>query len=472
MYHIPTTPLPDGPFIPTWESLAQTRVPKWYMDAKFGIFLHWGIYSVPAFSNEWYARNMYMKGTPEFEHHLETWGPHDKFGYKDFLPMFQAEHFSADAWADLFASAGAKYVVPVAEHHDGFPMYDTALSRWNAAKMGPKRDVVGELGAAVRRRGMVLGVSSHRAEHWWFMSGGREYPSDVNDPAYADFYGPAQSLGETPSQEFKDDWLARCCELVDKYKPQLFYFDTYAERPPLKPYLRHFAAYYYNRAAAWNLDVAINYKNDMFERRTGVIDVERGQLGEINPDFWQTDTAIGDKSWCYIKNETYKTPEYLIANLADIVSKNGTLLLNVGPKPDGTFTDDDRNVLVKIGAWLKAYGEAIYGTRPWRIFGEGPTDVPDGHFTETNRAPFTAEDIRFTTRNQRTLYAIALGQPRGQLLVRSLSTNLKLYPHTVANVQMVGTDEPLKWTRDSQGLHVQLPPTLPTDYGTAIKITR
>src|SRR5262245_14452502 len=182
MYESPTLALADGPFVPEWHSLENFRVPDWYLDGKFGIFIHWGIYSVAAFGNEWYSRNMYVKGSPEFEHHLKTYGPHSKSGYKDFLPQFTASKFNADEWLDLFARAGARYVVPVAEHHDGFAMYDTALNRWNAKNMGPKRDVIGEIAAAARKRGLVPGVSNHRAEHWWFMNGGRDYESDVNDP--------------------------------------------------------------------------------------------------------------------------------------------------------------------------------------------------------------------------------------------------------------------------------------------------
>jgi alpha-L-fucosidase len=470
VYEAPTAPLPDGPFVPTWDSLEKIGVPEWYRDAKFGIFIHWGVYCVPAFANEWYPRNMYLKGTKEFEHHVATYGPHAKFGYKDFIPMFTAEKFDAAHWAETFAAAGAKYVIPVAEHHDGFAMYDTGLSKWSAAKMGPKRDVVGELAKAVRAKGMVFGVSNHRAEHWWFMNGGRDYESDVNDPAYADFYGPAESMANTPSKEFKDDWLARCCELVDKYRPQIFYFDTWAERPPLKPYLRHFATYYYNRAAQWRQRVAINYKNDMFAPRTAVIDVERGQLADINPDFWQTDTAVGNKSWCYIKDEEYKSPEAIIGSLVDIVSKNGTLLLNIGPKPDGTIDDADREILGKIGAWLRVNGEAIYGTRPWKIFGEGPTDVPDGHFTDTKRAEFTAEDIRFTTRGRDVLYAICLGKPKGEMLIRSLGANMKLYMNAIGEVRVLGEEKPVSWSRDAEGLRVQLPET--AGFATVLKISR
>jgi alpha-L-fucosidase len=461
--------LPDGPFVPTWESLETIQVPQWYRDAKFGIFIHWGLYCVPAFGNEWYPRNMYMKGTKEFEHHIATYGPQSQFGLKDFIPKFTAEKFSADEWADLFQRAGAKYVIPVAEHHDGFAMYDTALNRWNAAKMGPKRDVVGELSKSVRERGMVFGVSNHRAEHWWFMHGGREFDSDVNDEAYADFYGPAQSLGETPSKAFKDDWLARCCELVDKYQPQLFYFDTYAERPPLKPYLRHFAAHYYNRAAGWGLPSIINYKNDMFAPHTGVMDIERGQLGGINSEFWQTDTSVGNKSWGYIHDEEYKSPQAIIGTLADVVSKNGTLLLNIGPKADGTIGDKEKEILLTIGKWLSVNGEAIYATRPWKVFGEGPTEVQDGHFVEANQAAFTGEDFRYTTRGRYVLYAICMGHAGNEVLLRSLGSHLKLCDGQIADVKLLGSDKPLEWSRDADGLRVRL--NAAGQFGIALRIT-
>ena len=294
-------PVPAGPFKATWESLETYKVPEWYQDAKFGIFIHWGVYSVPAFGNEWYPRNMYQQGSGEFKHHVETYGPQSKFGYKDFIPMFKAEKFDAKQWADLFKKAGAKFVVPVAEHHDGFAMYDSSLTDWCAAKMGPKRDIIGELAKAVRADGMIFGLSSHRAEHWWFMNGGMAFDSDVQDPNYFDFYGPAQPESTARARRTWTTGSPRCQELVDKYQPQIFWFDWWIGQPEFKPYLQQFAAYYYNRGAEWKKGVAINYKNGAFPEKAAVLDLERGGLGGIRDSLWQTDTSVSKNSWGYIE---------------------------------------------------------------------------------------------------------------------------------------------------------------------------
>ena len=289
--------MPEGPFQPSWDSLKRYTIPEWYLDAKFGIFIHWGVYSVPAYENEWYPRNMYLKDQPAYGHHLETYGPHNQFGYKDFIPMFTAGKWDPTEWAEIFKKSGAKYVVLVAEHHDGFAMYDCSHGNWNAAKLGPKRDITGELAAAVRKQGLVFGVSYHRAEHWWFFEGGMQFDSDVRDPHYFGFYGPAKPRDTQPDKEFLDDWLRRACELVDRYRPQLFWFDWWIEQPAFEPYLRKFAAYYYNRAKQWNLGVVINYKHDAFPDQAAVLDIERGKLDAIRELFWQTDTSICKKSW-------------------------------------------------------------------------------------------------------------------------------------------------------------------------------
>ena len=460
-----------GPFRASWDSLQNYTAPKWYQDAKFGIFIHWGVYSVPAFDSEWYPRNMYLVGSPVFKHHVATYGPQSKFGYKDFIPRFKAEKFDPDRWAELFRKAGAKYVVPVAEHHDGFPMYDCDLTEWSAAKKGPKRDVVGELAAAVRRQGLHFGASSHRAEHWWFYNGGTTFDSDVKDPRYASLYGPAQPDKTQPDEAYLNDWLARASEIVEKYQPEIVWFDWWIEQPVFQPYLQKFAAYYYNRGAEWKRGVAINYKKKSFPERAAVLDIERGKLDTIRPLFWQTDTSASEKSWGYIQNDTFRTPQSLVDELVDIVSKNGCLLLNVGPRPDGTIPEEVQQILLAMGRWLAIDGEAIYGTRPWKVYGEGPTKVVGGSFKDTAGTPFTAQDIRFTAKGE-TLYAIALAWPDdGKVTIKSLASGSPLTKREIRTVQLLGSRETLKWTRNAAGLTIELPAEKPGNYAFAFKIS-
>ena len=469
-----------GPFQPSWASLEGFEVPRWYLDGKFGIFIHWGVYSVPAFGNEWYPRNMYKADAPEFKHHVATFGPQASFGYKDFIPRFKAERFDARRWAKLFKDAGAKFVVPVAEHHDGFPMYDYPFTEWSAAKKGPKRDVIGQLSEAVRGEGLVFGASSHRAEHWWFFDQGMTFDSDVRDPAYAGLYGPArereaaESQKAPPDQAFLDDWLLRTCEIVDRYRPQLIWFDWWIAQPAFQAHLRKFAAFYYNRGVEWKQGVAINYKKhggESFPDKAGVLDIERGQLAAIRPNFWQTDTAVSKNSWGYVASQDYKTADSIVDDLVDIVSKNGALLLNIGPRPDGTIPEPEEAMLREIGAWLGKNGEAVYGTRPWKVFGEGPTAVIEGPFADTKRKPFTAEDIRFTTKGD-TLYAIALAWPEtGRLLVRSLARPGGQDDRPVAQVDLVGHEGRVQWEQTGEGLVVKLPAGSPGESALSLRIS-
>jgi alpha-L-fucosidase len=460
-----------GPFRPDWGSLSHWEVPAWYKDAKFGIFIHWGVYSVPAFGSEWYPRQMYLQGTPENKHQIEKYGPLAKFGYKDFIPMFKAEHYDPEAWAQLFKEAGAKYVVPVFEHHDGFQMYDSDLSDWTAKKMGPKRDLAGDLAKAVRAEGLHLGASSHRVEHDWFMDGGREIDSDVNDPKYASFYGPAQvriqdgkeAQGSNLSQDWTyvssaycEDWLARSAEIVKKYHPDFIFFDWWIGQPSVRPYLAKFAAYYYNESQKNGPVGIISYKWVDMQEHSGLLDIERGQLPDIRPQYWQTDTSVSNKSWGYIEHDTFKTPIFIIDQLADVVSKNGNLLINVGPRSDGTIPDEVKQVLKAVGGWLRINGDAIYGTRPWKSYGEGPTQVAAGSFHDSDTKPYTAEDFRFTTKGN-NLYAIELGWPQsGEAVIHALGTT-GLGSQHIEGVEMLGSEAKVKFDQQSDGLHITVP---------------
>ena len=466
-----------GPYQADWESLARFQVPQWYENAKFGIFIHWGVYSVPAFRNEWYPRNMYIQGTDEFEHHIKTYGPHKEFGYKDFIPLFKAEKFDPDAWAALFEEAGARYVIPVAEHHDGFQMYKSELSHWNAAEMGPCRDTTAELKAACEKRGLIMGVSSHRFEHWFFLSHGKEFDSDIKDPIDRDhLYWPSmpepkdhfnRDSESVPTDEYMQDWLLRCCELVDRFHPSVVYFDWWILQNCLKPYLKKFAAYYYNRSREWGVQPAINYKQDTFMFGSAVPDMERGHFAATQPYFWQTDTAIAKNSWCYTEQNDFKKPEDLVRTLVDVVSKNGTLLLNVGPKADGTIGPEDTAVLKAIGKWLKQNGEAIYGTRPWRVFGEGPTNIEEGQFAESKEQRYTAQDIRFTVKGG-SLYATVMAYPEdGRVTVKALS--LPALIAGIEGVELLSDGTPVPFTRDEEGLHLN-GPKLKTEYPVVFKL--
>ena len=483
----------DGPFKPDWPSLETKEIPQWYKDAKLGIFIHWGAYSVPAFGSEWYPRMMYIskgrRGKNMFDHHKETYGPQKDFGYKDFIPKFKAQKFDPNSWAELFADAGAKYVVPVAEHHDGFPMYDCSYTEWDASEKGPKRDVIAELATAVRNKGMKFGVSSHRAFNWMYYV--RSPNFDNADPQYAGLYGrPMPHLFKENADEykksfppqdrqFKDDWLARTCEMVDRFNPDLIWFDfgitSSQELKPednhYSPYLKRFAAYYYNQSTKANGDIGIiNYKWNAFPEKAAVLDLERSKMNKIREPFWQTDTAVSSSSWGYTQDQKYKSPNRLVDDLVDIVAKNGCLLLNVGPRSDGTIPDEDRNILLAIGKWLKLNGEAIYGTTFWKTYGEGPTGTATGHLAESKDKPFTAEDIRFTTKDG-LLYATLLDWPKGGVsTIKSLKNGSEYWRGDVKSVELIGSDDKLSWKQTDEGLRVELGNRPSSDFAYVLRI--
>ena len=474
----------QGPYSASWESLCRHKTPEWYHRGKLGIFVHWGIYSVPAFGNEWYSRNMYNQTRREFQHHREAWGDQKTFGYKDFIPLFKGDQFDPEAWADLFSRSGARYVVPVAEHHDGFAMYDTAFNRWNSVNMGPKVDVMGSLKSACEAKGLQFCASTHRAEHYYFMNLGRTFDSDVNDDAYADFYGPAvfredlnaenmSPTTETPStpgptEEWLTDWMVRTCEFIDRYQPGLIYFDWWIQNYAFKPYLKKIAAYYYNRAAQWGREVTMNYKREAFPPGVATFDVERGALTGISPVPWQTCTAIGKNSWGYTRDNEFKSSRQIICDLIDIVSKNGMMLLNVGPKADGTFTREETQVLEDLGRWLQYNGDGIYDTVPWKWFSEGSVNAREGFFMDGEEKAFTCEDFRFTYKAG-SVYAFQLRPECREVCIRTMAEK-GMFDFGIDNVQLLGFDETITWRRTPEGLQMSIPDCVDTSLPVCFKI--
>jgi alpha-L-fucosidase len=455
------TPKPDlaGPFQPTWDSLRDNyTTPAWFNQARFGIFIHWGLYSIPARINEWYERHMY---TSDAAWHTQHYGSPDKFGYKDFIPLFKPGKYHPAEWADLFANAGAKYVVPVAEHHDGFAMYHSDLTPWCAGRMGPKRDLTGELATAVRQRNLIFGLSSHRMEHAYFAYPAPNVPNDEFDPKYAGFYGPpikADFNSGLNSQTFQLDWLARVQELVDKYQPQLLYFDNGVNPRAYDTVKLRAAAYYYNRSREWGKQATLATKDVAYLYGT-IQDFEKQQRAPtwIYPAAgWQCDDCIGS-TWGYTdspKPMSIRTPESIVHELMELSSQGGNLMLNISPMGDGSIPDIQQKCLLAVGAWLRTNGEAIYGTRPWSVMGEGSTDVDGPPVKPIHPPPPNEADFRFT-RGPGAVYAIGYKYPATQAILRSFAASkTKVY-----RVTLLGSPTPLTFQQTSEALRVTLPQT-------------
>ncbi|MEP7359131.1 MAG: alpha-L-fucosidase, partial [Anaerolineales bacterium] len=467
------SPVQPAPYQPTWSSLRAHHTARWFQEAKFGVYTHWGVYSVPAYRHPtagqdvtWYGRNMYFKGTPQHAHHLQTYGDPSQFGYKDFIPLFTGEKFDPDEWAELYQQSGARYAGTVGEHHDGFCMWDTRLSDWSAAKLGPRRDVVGELEQAIRRQGLKFLVALHHAENWWFYPHAPQQ-SDTADPRYAGLYGETrphagQNIGPElfdpatsssverdawlfeqarPSAKFLERWLNKITELIDRYGPDMLWFDFGIRAVP-DYYKQQFLAYYYNQSALHGRDVAVTFKKFDLAPGGGVVDLEAGRMPALTYHAWNTDTSVDDsRAWGYYRDARYKSTASLVHYLVDNVSKNGHLLLNIGPRPNGTLPEPAVEVLRGMGRWLAVNGEAIYGTTSWYLHGEGPTGFQTGvSGNEKDVAGFTARDIRFTTRDN-ALYAICLGWPGAQVTIATLKA---LYPSEIEAITMLGSEQRLK----------------------------
>lgn len=467
-----------GPIIADWESIRNSyHVPDWFRDAKFGIFLHWGPYAVPGFSSEKYPKGIYQEGWRKggehpYSYHRETYGDPSQFGYKDLIPMFKAENYDAMEWAALFKKAGARYVVPVAEHHDGFAMYASNYTRWNAAEMGPKKDVMRMLKEASEAEGMKFGVSSHFALNRMYYS--KKDPNwDTNDPEFADLYWRPIEKDSKPSRDFLELWWNRTTDIIDQYEPDLMWFDFGLDKPGWEVVHKEILAYYYNRGLEWDKGVVFQDKNmkyKAFPEDLIVLDIERGRMDSTYKYPWQTDTSVGEISWGYTKNEKYKSYDYLLDELIDIVSKNGCLLLNIGPKADGTIPEEAEEILLQMGQWLEKNGEAVFETRPWITFGEGPTKVSQGHHSEKNNKDSGPEDIRFTTKGE-LLYATSLGWPEdGTFTVKSLAKGNPYDSRKIESVEFISGANKMSWKQKADGLKLKVKGEKPCDAAFSFRI--
>lgn len=516
-----------GPFKPTWESLAANyHAPDWFRDAKFGIWAHWSAQCVPE-QGDWYARNMYIQGTRQYDYHVAHYGHPSKFGFMELDHLWTAENWDPEKLMQLYQKAGAKYFVALANHHDNFDAYDSKYNEWNSINVGAKKDIVGTWAKVAREHGLRFGVSNHSSHAWhWFQPAyGHDLegtlagvPYDAATLTKADgkgkwwegmdpqsLYGglripmpnnlPTASVAEgwhkkidghwfeiIPPNDggYAQRWFLRTQDLVDKYHPDLLYFDD--EELPLEQVGLDLAAHYYNANIKQNgrLEAVLNAKRMTPGHAPAVVkDIERGVASGIQSEPWQTDTCIG--SWHYERRlfdeHKYKTVGQVVRMLADIVSKNGNLLLSVPVRGDGTIDADEIAFLEGMGKWMEVNGEAIFATRPWVIYGEGPSTVEQaevGHFggsRDVRSKPYTAEDMRFTVKGG-ALYSMVLEWPADKtVLIKSLATHSpQATGRKVNEVSLLGYPEKLQWTQDELGLRVQLPANAPSEHAVTLKI--
>ena len=473
-------------YSPDWESLAKHQAsPEWFQDAKLGIYFHWGVYSVPAYGSEWYPRNMHFENHDIYKHHLETYGHPSEFGYHDFVPMFRAEYFDAEEWADLFQKAGARFAGPVAEHHDGFSMWDSEVTPWNVADMGPKKDITGELATALRKRDIKLITTFHHAKQLQRFdsteTGSRtegyalsHYPFFEGMPTTSDDEKLKYIYGNIPEDQWLEEiWYGKLKEVIDKYQPDIIWFDYVLDQIP-EEYRQKFSAYYLNEAEKWDKEVVIVRKQEDLPINYTVDDLEKSRKNRIGAEPWMTDETISKGSWCYTENLEIKGSADVLHVLIDIVSKNGVLLLNVSPKADGTIPDNQKQVLIDMGAWLDAYGESIYDTRPWYTFGEGPTKEPEGHFKhhqEFLKIKYSWKDVRYTTKGT-AIYATLLGWPGAgeEIGFTAFAADNLPAPLEIGSVSLLGSIAQLEWSLSEEGLSLITPEEVPDPMAVVFKI--
>lgn len=496
-------------FLPTWESLQSNyECPDWFRDAKFGIWAHWGPQSQPE-QGDWYARRMYIEGEKQHDFHLSHYGPPSQTGFKDIIRLWTAEHFDPDQLLALYKRAGARYFMALANHHDNFDNFNSKFQPWNSVNLGPKKDLIGMWSAAARRNGLRFGVSVHasRAWTWYEPSQGADTAGPLAGVPYdgkltrsdgkgqwwegynpQDLYAQNHALKAPPDPAYVEKFFKRTRQLIDDYRPDLVYFDdgVLPLRKDAENSGLELVAHFYNENQRWHgrNEAVVNTKSlDEAQRRALVYDIERGKAKSILPQPWQTDTCIGE--WHYnreiFEKHAYKTAAVVIPMLIDIVSRNGNLMLSVPVRADGTLDQDEIAMLQDLGAWLAVEGEAIYATRPWKIYGEGPstTEVEEanrfGGAKDVRTEPYTDKDIRFTqSKAGDVLYAIALSLPANrELLIKSFAAGpgaTALLEREIKDVSLPGASEPLEWNRNEAGLQIRLPKNLPVTTAVAIRI--
>jgi len=487
-------PITEGPYQASKESFKQYQCPEWFKDAKFGIWSHWGPQAVPRMG-DWYARNMYIqydklyhsnqltgKPSPDYTDHLNRYGHPSKQGYKDIIPLWKAEKFNPEYLMSLYKKAGAKYFVSMGTHHDNFFLWKSKIHRWNAVDMGPHKDIVGLWQQAAKKQGLRFGVSEHLgASYSWFQtSHGADstgslagVPYDGNDPAFQDLYHKKITLtGKgwltvsdkgwlTSDPQNQREWYNSIKELVDNYHPDLLYSDSYF---PFGDVGNAMLANFYNdnlKSNKGKMQAVYNCKEEMENR--WVLDIERGVTDKISPFPWQTDTSIGD--WFYRTGQKYKSVSEIIQMLVDIVSKNGNLLINIVQTPEGDIEPDMVKTLEGIGEWTSANGEGIYGSRPWKIYGEGPSTTPErqekgGFGGLKDLRKYEATDIRFTTKDGK-LFVFLLQPPTEDIKVVALGNATKMEPRNISSITLLGSKEKVKWSRNNDELVITKPSKLP-----------
>jgi len=463
-------PVIKGPYQATDVSLKQYRYPEWFRDAKFGIWAHWGPQAV-ARHGDWYARELYDEGSDDYKDHLTRYGHPSRAGYKDIIPLWKAERWDPDKLMALYKKTGAKYFVSMGSHHDNFFLWNSKIHRWNSVKMGPHKDVVGLWQKAAKKEGLFFGVSEHLgASYTWFQmahkadtaSKFKGVPYDGNDPQYQDLYHTKAAPGDnswlTTNGEWMKEWYNDLKELTDTYHPDLLYSDS---ELPFGNIGRSMLANFYNGNLAYHNGAATAvYTCKQPSGGKWAQDLERGVQDSISPYPWQTDTSIGD--WFYRTGQQYKSSTDILQMLVDIVSKNGNLLINIVQTPEGDLEPDVLKTLDEIGIWMKANGEGIFGTRPWKVFGEHPENtavVKAGNFNE-EKLKYSASDIRFTVKGN-NLYAFCLNVPEADIAIKSLGTSLGLNSKKIRAIKLMGSNSKLNWKQQGDKLVIKKPADLP-----------